>query len=409
MFPMYTARAPPSVKSPYMRRRDFLAGLFALAAVPKAMGQTAPGADQHASEALPVPSPEDKAAILQNGDETWALRNGILKDESSSDDEVADFLLETSAWPLWRALDPVFGVRGLRLDPAPQIAQEGYPAAQVVGLGEHGTLVLRNPGSPAPEPGPFAESAGAGTAFRLRCADGADRIVTNKHVQVGLSGKDPRKDPADIDVATFPASLASRHTPPLLSLDPELTTERLDGSLVLVAGVKEDETSIREDEKAPGVIPGTKLMGGRAIRMTSRLYTFIQDNSPVFNQSLAPGFKSWFLEKILPGSPEDTLEKLVQNDAASCVYVESPGEGEMYAALSNEEALKVIILQNAQGTSGAPVQAWNKLTGRWELCGINHKGIPIIHPKTKEWMYLGVFHGPEALAEGVRRCIEGEK
>lgn len=391
-------------------RREALAGLFSAFAAPTAFSQSAPAPEHGLGDDLPPFSPEAKAALLQQGDAAWEAGSQVLWDSSSSDEQIADFLLDTTAAPLWRAEDPVWGILDLpRISPAPQIARDGYPAAQIVGFDERRVPILRYPGVPAPEPSFFDESAGSGTAFHLRCADGADRIVTNKHVQVGLQGKDPRSSITDIDVVAFPASLVSQHTPPLLSLDPELTTERLGGSLVLVAGVKEDETSIREDEKASGVIPGTKLMGGRAIPMTPRLYAFIQDNSPIFNQNLAPGFKSWFLTKMLGGATEEELENLVKNTATSSVFVASPSEGESYAALTNEQTLKVSIMQNAQGTSGSPVEMWDAKEGRWKLCGINHSGIPIIHPKTKEWMYLGVFHGPEALAEGVRRCSAESK
>jgi hypothetical protein len=94
--------------------------------------------------------------------------------------------------------------------------------------------------------------------------------------------------------------------------------------------------------------------------------------------------------------------------------VDSPIEGgEVHVVHKDKRGRDVVGAPEtlAKGTSGSPVLRFNfdakPGEDKWVLTGINHSGMPILLPTEKpdeyRMMYLGVFHGPDALRRGVMK------
>jgi hypothetical protein len=338
-------------------------------------------------------------------------------------------LLRTTVGPLQRPLQKYWGLIGTKYDIAKQFTKdftEQYPTASIVSDSSridgyelvhpnHVSLLKR-----------LQETAGrmqygsVGSIFALETeVDGmpVTTLVTNKHVVAALRGEHSTSTISVLDVATLPVSATSKHMPPVLHILDSIGDAQVEGSFVVVAGTDNDGTVMGEGERAPGVLPGAKMFGGIATPFTPILQEYIRQQSPMFNDALHPGFAEAFLSRYHPGvTKEEWKRDLLAQANNSFIFRLSSIEGTVHIGKKYDEHGGVVFSKSiaAQGTSGSPVFTFDMKTNRWELAGINHAGVSVYvthpaDPSKKVPMYLGLFHGPDALRKGVKESLEREK
>jgi hypothetical protein len=375
-----------------------------------------------------VPTREEKIAAVTGALKHYRALGHVLMQPTPDrqdpqkviqiDAQIQSLLDGTFVGSMWRVLDKQYGLRGTPFDMAPQFAKRGYPS---VTLAEDATKIngyrLISPSATNLFRALDEIEGGMGTAFRLQTVNGSseliDTMVTNAHVMDGIRGKPPSVH--GLDVATFAPQLSTRHLPLPLTLQAEEINMRVSGCLVAVVGSKPDITAMQVAERDAGVVPGAKVRGGLALPYTPLLHDFVMRHSPIFNDTLVPGFREYFMAKYYPGKTYEEMEReMLDNRDNSFVFVDSPIEGgEVHVVHKDKRGRDVVGAPEtlAKGTSGSPVLRFNfdakPGEDKWVLTGINHSGMPILLPTEKpdeyRMMYLGVFHGPDALRRGVMK------